>query len=183
MTPPDLDQPPFDLAATAVRALVLYALAEFQSGRATTIHVTARGAEFGVSDDGRGHPPDKLLEGTPYLRFVYTHFDYPFEAGRAAPVQLQGIGMSLVNALSAQLTLVLRKPEETLQLCFAEGRLQQQTRTPGPNAATGVSVHGRLRPGLCTVPAPGPALEDGLRAIVRAHPTLRLFFNGDPLHA
>lgn len=34
-----------DLTGTAVRALFLYSLAEFQSGHATTIRVTAQGPE------------------------------------------------------------------------------------------------------------------------------------------
>lgn len=68
-----------DLAATAARALVLYSLMEFQSGNATTIKVTAEGSSFSISDDGRGHPLDKSVGGTSYIRFIYTHFDYPFE--------------------------------------------------------------------------------------------------------
>lgn len=75
-----------EIFTTVVRALMLYSLAEFQSGNATTIRVTANGIDFGIADDGRGHPIDKAVEGVPYLQFVYTHFDYPFGAAHSARV-------------------------------------------------------------------------------------------------
>lgn len=63
---------------------MLYALLEFQSGHATTIRVTAQGNTFSIADNGRGHPIDKSVDGTSYLKFIYAHFDYPFESGRSA---------------------------------------------------------------------------------------------------
>lgn len=54
---------------------MLYALAEFQSGNATTIRVTADGNSFSIADNGRCHPIDKSVDGTSYLKFIYTHFD------------------------------------------------------------------------------------------------------------
>ncbi len=77
---PTTHQPLADLAATAVRALMLCSLAEHQSGRAATSRITAQGASFSISDNGRGHPLDKTVEGTPYLWFINTHFDPPFDA-------------------------------------------------------------------------------------------------------
>lgn len=172
-----------DLAATAVRALVLYGLAEHQSGHATTIRVSKRGAGFGISDDGRGHPLDKALEGTPYLRFIYTHFDYPFGSAQAAPVQLQGIGMSLVTALCAELVLTVRKPGETLTATFRNGQLVDSQRRALAAEHTGTTVQGRLRPGLPFDEGDDPRLAAWLRGIVQAHPALALEFNGRPLSA
>jgi hypothetical protein len=46
------DVPPFDpndTASSAVRALVLYSLAEFQAGHATTLRVTADAHSFGIA--------------------------------------------------------------------------------------------------------------------------------------
>jgi hypothetical protein len=46
------DVPPFDpndTASCAVRALVLYSLAEFQAGYAMTLRVTAEGYSFGIA--------------------------------------------------------------------------------------------------------------------------------------
>lgn len=177
--------PPLDLASTAVRGLVLYSLMEFQSGDASTLWVSAQGAEFGIADDGRGHPLDKRLAGTNYIDYIYTHFDYPFgaPAGQAGPVQLQGIGMSLVNALCSQLTLTVRKPEHTLTRVYENGQLTGSTTTEMPNERTGLSVQCRLRPELPASGAGTPALEAWLRGLVRCHPALKLFFNGRALSA
>ena len=174
---------PLNLAATAVRAFVLYALAEFQLGNATTIRVTADGSEFGISDDGRGHPLDKSLEGTSYLRFIYSHFEYPFETGRSAPVQLQGIGMSLVNALCSELTLTVRKRDETLTMAFRNGLLQGSSRIATRSEETGVTVRARLRPELPAEATGTLQLEEWLHGLVQTHPSLKLFFNGHALKA
>jgi len=172
---------PMDLTATAVRALMLYSLAEFQSGHATTIRVTAEGGSFSIADDGRGHPIDKTVEGTSYLKFIYTHFDYPFESGRSAPVQLQGIGMSLVNALCSELSLTVRKPDETLQLKFQHGQLCASQRTAVPSAQTGITVSAKLNPQLTATGADTQQLEQWLLGVAVCHPALKLFFNGRQL--
>jgi DNA gyrase/topoisomerase IV subunit B len=164
---------PPDLTATAVRALMLYSLAEFQSGNATTIRVTAEGNSFSIADDGRGHPIDRTLEGTSYLRFIYTHFDYPFESGRGAPVQLQGIGMSLVNALCSELALTVTKRDETLKWLFRGGQLHASHRVVVASEETGITVSAKIDPRLQGGSAATGPLEAWL---------LRLHFNGRELH-
>lgn len=177
MTTPD------DLAATALRALVLYGLAEHQSGHATTMRVFKRGAEFGISDDGRGHPLDKAIEGTPYLRFVYTHFEYPFGSSHGAPVQWQGIGMSLVTALCAELVLTVRKPGETLTATFRNGQWVDSQRRELDPGHTGITVRARLKPGLPAGDADDAALQAWLRSVAAVHPSLQLYFNERPVNA
>jgi DNA gyrase/topoisomerase IV subunit B len=172
-----------DLAATVVRACVLYSLMEFQSGSATTIKVAKHGSAFSVSDDGRGHPLDKMLEGTPYTAFVYTHFDYPFESARAAPIQLQGIGMSLVNAMCGELLLTVRKQSETLTILFKDGQFRESNRCASERQETGVTVQAVLRQGLTAGEANDRQLESWLQGIVQVHPALQLFFNGELLQA
>lgn len=169
---------PTDLTATALRALMLYCLAEFQSGNASSIHVTAEGTGFSISDNGRGHPIDKNVEGTSYLRFIYTHFDYPFEAGREAPIQLQGIGMSLVNALCSELKLTVKKHDAELTLRFNNGRLVHSTRTAAVSDETGITVSGRIATHLCSRGIDQERLEAWLLAVLATAPTLGLFFNG-----
>jgi DNA gyrase/topoisomerase IV subunit B len=175
--------PHLDLSATAVRAFMLYSLAEFQSGNATTIRVTAEGSTFSISDDGRGHPIDKMLEGTSYLKFIYTHFDYPFETGRSAPIQLQGIGMSFINAICSELTLTVRKPEETLTMSFKDGQVRGSGRTATKNDKPGITVSARLSPELPPGGAQTEELEEWLQGIVQTHPSLSLFFNHRELKA
>lgn len=170
-----------DLCATAVRALVLYSLAEFQNGHVTTIRVTADGSSFSIADDGRGHSLDRTVEGTSYLRFIYSHFDYPFETGRSAPVQLQGIGMSLVNALCSELTLTVTKREETLEAVFRNGQLHDSHRTAMPSAETGIKISARLHPHLAADGANAAPLVAWLQSIQDSSPALKLFFNGNLL--
>jgi DNA gyrase/topoisomerase IV subunit B len=162
---------------------MLYSLAEFQSGNATTIRVTAEGAAFSIADDGRGHPLDKFVEGTPYLKFIYTHFDYPFEAGRGAPIQLQGIGMSLVNAMCSELNLTVRKRDETLQMSFRDGRVQGSSRTAVHSTETGITVSAKLNTRLQGDGAAPRQLEDWLLSILHTCPSLKLFFNGRQLRS
>src|SRR5262245_52221536 len=88
-----------DVATSVIRALVMYSLAEFQSGNASTIRVEANGLSFEVSDDGRGHAVDRTVAGQPYMWFVYRHLEYPFAQSAAAPVQIHTLGLSFINTL------------------------------------------------------------------------------------
>jgi len=172
-----------DLAATAARAIVLHCLLEFQTGHAKTIRVTKRGCEFSVSDDGRGHPIDKTVAGVSYLRFIYTHFDYPFEATQGAPIQLQGIGMSLITAMCSELWLTVRKHDETLAAYFEDGQLRETNRSPAVSEETGITVRAKLRQGLPADDSGTQQLEAWLQGVVQVHPTLGVFFNGRELKA
>lgn len=173
----------FDLTACVVRALVLYSLAEFQSGHATTIRVTVDGTVFSVADDGRGHAIDRAVDGTPYMRFVYEHLEFPHASGVGAPVQLQGIGLSLVNALCSELIVTVRKADASLRLRFREGRLERSE--PGSATAneTGNTIAGTISPRLCPAPADGRLLEGWLLRVLAACPSLQLHFNGRRLQA
>lgn len=175
--------PPSNLTSTAVRALMLYSLLEFQSGHATTIRVTAQGNTFSIADNGRGHPIDKSVDGTSYLKFIYTHFDYPFESGRSVPIQLQGIGMSLVNALCSELTLTVRKRDATLQLLFREGQLCESNRTDVASEETGTTVSACINPELQANGVATQQLEEWLLGALVASPSLQLFFNGRQLRS
>lgn len=178
---PGADGTAVGLTATVVRALVLYALAECQSGAATTLWVSADGDRFSVADDGRGHALDKVVGGTSYLEYIYTHFDYPFGQAQGAPVQLQGIGMSLVNALCAELELTVRRHDEVLEAWFRDGRLHAVQRGAAVSGQTGVTLAGRLDPRLLRdAPAVEP-LGPWLQQVLASCPTLKLFFNGAAL--
>lgn len=161
---------------------MLYSLAEHQLGHCTVIRVEAREWSFSVSDNGRGHAIDRTVAGSPYLKFIYTHFDYPFAADAQEPVQLQGIGMSLINALCSELTLTVRQPGMTLRMQFANGHLQHQQRLEEAPGNTGNTVSGtvasRLSPGFDEV-----ALDAWLRRVKSSAPSVALHFNGREVHA
>jgi DNA gyrase/topoisomerase IV subunit B len=173
-----------DLATVAIRALVLYSLAEFQGGHASTINVIAEGMSFSVADDGRGHAIARSIAGRPYLAFIYTHLDYPFadaELGQAGQVQLQGIGMSLLNALCSELSVTVRKREGTLHLSYDAGRLASETRDEIANNSTGTSIAGTINSLLQPTQVDVRGVERWLLRVVAIHPKLKLHFNGKDL--
>lgn len=173
-----------DLTSTAVRALMLYSLLEYQSGHATTIRVTAEGDTFSIADNGRGHPLDKSVDGTSYLKFIYNHFDYPFEAGRSAAIQLQGIGISLVNAMCSELRLTVKKSDATLQLLFRDGQLCESNRTDVGSDETGITISAQINPRLQgNGAADTKGLEEWLSGVLAVSPALELFFNGRQLQS
>jgi DNA gyrase/topoisomerase IV subunit B len=164
-----------------VRGLVLYSLAEFQSGHCTTIRVEAKDGAFSVADDGRGHAVERTVADTPYLQFIYTHLDYPFVPHREAPVQLHGIGMSLINVLCSELTVVVRKPGMTLRMCFQDGRLTEQELIEASSGGTGNKISGIVAPQFSRG-IDDKALVHWLREVNTATPSLKLHFNNREVH-
>lgn len=179
--------PPPSATLTTIQALTLYSLAEHQLGHAATIRVTANANSFSVGDDGRGHAISRAVSRTvacaPYLKFIYSHFDYPFGSDEAAPVQLQGIGMSLINSLCSELTVVVRKRDATLRLVFRDGQLVQHevSDVASPVGETGNTISGTVRTAIAGDGADHTALEQWLRGLLPAHPALRIVFNGQSL--
>lgn len=162
------------------RVLVLYSLAEFQSGYASTIRVLVNGATCSVADDGRSHAINRAVSEQPYLPFIYTHQHYPFRDAQpenAAQVQLQGMGMSLVNALCSEPVVVVKKREGTLRLAYASGRLTCEERDDLVNKSTGTSVSATLHPALPFGSVHLPEIGRWLARIATAHPTLKLSLN------
>lgn len=170
--------PTFDLTGHVVRALTLYALAEFQGGHATALALRATGNAFSVSDNGRGHGIDRTVNGVRYLDFIYNHFDYPFDSTRGGEVQLQGIGMSLINSLCSELRLTVRKPLETLTLTYRAGLFCAETRLVAANEESGNTVEGEVRSELQRRPTDQAQLEQWLLRIQQSNLGLELRFNG-----
>lgn len=177
-----MPKPP-DVAGNAIRALVVYSLAEHQLGHATIIRVTVNANTFSVSDNGRGHAIARTVGAAPYLKFIYNHFDYPFGSDEAAPVQLQGLGMSLINALCSELSVVVRKRDATLRLKFRDGQLceHQVTDVASDASETGNTVAGAVRRELAGDGVDVALLEHWLQQLLRAHPALHIVFNGATL--
>ncbi|WIT13863.1 hypothetical protein PFX98_09630 [Paucibacter sediminis] len=183
---PDADAqaaPSFDATGFVVRALVLYALAEHQAGHANEIRVIAQGYDFSVSDDGRGHSINKEVDGSPYLNFIYGQLDYPFATNRGGAIQLQGIGMSLLNSLCSDLAVEVRKSEQVLRLLFRTGQLAEKQVQTVHSAQTGNTVSGIVAPQLARLPINEALLESWLCRVAATSPSLRLSFNGRALHS
>jgi DNA gyrase/topoisomerase IV subunit B len=172
-----------DITTSVVQTLVLYSLAEHQLGHAKSIRVTATERSFSVEDDGRGHAIGRSVEGAPYLDFIYCHLDLPYKERQAKPIQLQGLGMSLLNRLCAELIVTVRRAESTLTLRFESGGLVKHELTEATNTVTGNKVSGTVHPSLATMPIGERALEKWLEAVQGASPSLKLFFNGQRLES
>jgi DNA gyrase/topoisomerase IV subunit B len=163
-----------------VRTLVLYCLAEYQLGQARQIRVTARGHSFSVGDDGRGHAVDRTVDGTPYLKFIYGHLEYPFGAESGA-IQLQGLGMSLLNSLCTELTVAVVKKTASLHLRFANGKLVGQELNEVGAESTGNAIPGIVDARLESRLVDEQQLQEWLRTVLAASPQLKLSFNGQEL--
>ena len=174
---------PHDLTGIAVRALVLYSLAEFQSGHSTTIRVTAEGTSFSVADDGRGHAIERAIGGAPYLKFVYTHLDYPFDLDQGAPIQLHGIGMSLVNAMCSELSVTAQKPDATLRLSFRDGQPSGTELVEVKSKETGNTIAGTIGPHLQKGGVGAQNLQQWLQRVLEVYPSLKVLLNGQELQA
>lgn len=162
--------------------MVLYSLAEVQAGHARCIRVNVAGRNFRVSDDGRGHAIERTIAEMPYLDFIYTQFDFPFGSDRGGAIQLQGIGMSLLNSLCGELEVSVRKPLRSLRLRFAGGRLiGSEVREHEQPAPTGNAVAGSIHSGLHAPDLAAPALRAWLQDLLRVSPGLRLWFNDEAL--
>jgi DNA gyrase/topoisomerase IV subunit B len=170
-------------AAMLVRALVLYSIAEAQSGHATRIEVTANEDRFVVADDGRGHAIEKRVEDTPYLSFIYDHFSFPFGRNAPGPVQLQGIGLSLINRLCSELCVRVTRSVTRLTMVFRGGTLVSQVRDTSPTNGSGTQISG-------TANRPTPATQEvaerlwlWLSTLRACYPNLSMSYNGQPVHA
>jgi DNA gyrase/topoisomerase IV subunit B len=181
-----LNTPTLDLqniTGSVIRALVLYSLAEFQFGHATTIRVTAAGRAFSVADDGRGHAIARTVAEAPYLKFIYTHLDYPFESGQSAPIQLHGIGMSLINVLCSELIVLVRKQAVTLRLLFRAGHLYESEILDVESQDTGNLISGVIGHQFSEGGVDFWQLQQWLLGVLVASPGLKLYFNDRALQA
>ena len=172
-----------DITAQVVRALTLYSLAEFQSGHASAIRVSAAGASFSIADDGRGHAIHRTVAGFPYLKFIYTHLDYPFAASEGGPVQLQGIGMSLLNALCSELSVTVRKVDGVMRLKYRAGCLSDEAHLDLPAEPTGNTVSGIVSRHLQRIDTNTEHIEQWLVGVLASNPFLKVHFNDKELRA
>ena len=168
-------------AAKLAKVLVLYALAEAQAGHATRIDVLAEGHTFGVSDDGRGHSIDKKIDGTHYLTFIYSQFEFPFASPQPGAVQLQGIGMSLLNSLCSSLEVTVTRADQRLRLFFESGVLMSQHREPAVGAGTGNRIVGSVMTHEEASVAVSQALAEWLTGLLHCVPTVCVTLNGQAL--
>jgi DNA gyrase/topoisomerase IV subunit B len=165
------------MITAVVRALVLYHLAEYQSGNATTIKVNIQNHTFRVSDNGRGHAINRTINGLPYLRLVYSQLEYPFGLGTDTPIQLHTIGISLINSLCSELVVTVSKTEKTYIKHYKQGQLNKEEIMDNQEAVTGTAIEGKINPDLFPEEIDLQNFETWLKEIKSIHQQLRLFYN------
>jgi DNA gyrase/topoisomerase IV subunit B len=172
---------PVSVTLSVIQALVLYSVAEHQLGHASSVRVGFDQHAFSVADDGRGHAISRQVEGAPYLDFIYRQLDYPFEGGQGKPIQLQGLGMSLLTRLCAELCVCVRKPTASLTLRFENGSLTSHEFLETQNESTGNEITARIDRKYGQHPADLGALHQWLLGVLAAHPSLCISLNGHAL--
>jgi topoisomerase-4 subunit B len=130
-----------------VQEVVDNSVDEAIAGHADTIDVSIyKDGSIRVSDNGRGMPVDKHPEqGIPGVEVIMTQLhaggkfsnkNYQFSGG------LHGVGISVVNALSAKLEVEVKRNGKIYQMAFADGEKKtalRETGTVGRNN-TGTTV-------------------------------------------
>jgi topoisomerase IV subunit B len=135
-----------------VQEVVDNSVDEAIAGHADTIDVIIyKDGSIRVSDNGRGMPVDKHPEqGIPGVEVIMTQLhaggkfsnkNYQFSGG------LHGVGISVVNALSAKLEVDVKRNGKSYQMTFADGEKQNYGKQVRLDAITRVhrSRSGRMR--------------------------------------
>ena len=117
------------------------------NGHATRVEVTlhAGGKSCTVDDNGRGIPVEIMKEEKkPALEVVFTslHSGAKFERGESYAVSggLHGVGSAVVNALSSELIVQVKREGERHELRFARGIVQGKMKNLGGARGTGTRV-------------------------------------------
>ena len=123
----------------------------------------------------------RTVDGAPYLDFIYEHLAFPYGRTASPPVQLQGLGMSLLNHLCSILEVTVRQPTATLRIRFECGMRVDHAVTDEANPETGNTVCGTLVASLSSGQADVAALLEWLVEVQRVNPALNLLFNSRQL--
>jgi DNA gyrase subunit B len=114
---------------------------------ATKVEVTLHknGKSATVEDNGRGIPVDimpKLKKSALEVVFMVLHAGGKFERGKGYAVSggLHGVGASVVNALSSELIVQVKREGERYEMRFERGTVKQKLKKLGPARGTGTMV-------------------------------------------
>ncbi|MCC7416362.1 MAG: type IIA DNA topoisomerase subunit B [Acidobacteria bacterium] len=121
---------------------------EAMNGYASNIRVTlhANGSSITIEDDGRGIPIDRHGSGkgarsAVEVIFTVLHAGGKFERGSYKTAGgLHGVGASVVNALSKELVVTVKRDGASWEMRFKQGRAAGALRKLGPARGTGTRV-------------------------------------------
>lgn len=164
------------------------AVDEAIAGFAKTIEVTLHDdGSLTVVDDGRGMPVDKHKEGVSGVEVILTRLhagakfsekNYRFSGG------LHGVGVSVVNALSARLQVWVRRDGQEWTMTFASGKKKSELKVVGTvgRRISGTTI--RFWPEEQFFDSPKfsvPRLKHSMRAKAVLCPGLRIRFRSEEL--
>jgi DNA gyrase subunit B/topoisomerase-4 subunit B len=114
---------------------------------ATRVEVTLHkhGKTCTVEDNGRGIPVDLMAKfKKPALEIIFTtlHSGGKFERGKSYAVSggLHGVGAAVVNALSSELIVHVKRDGEKYEMRFERGEPKGKLKKLGPGRGTGTTV-------------------------------------------
>jgi DNA gyrase subunit B/topoisomerase-4 subunit B len=114
---------------------------------ATRVDVTLHkdGKTVTIEDNGRGIPTDihpKHKKSAVELVFTVLHAGGKFDRGKNYAVSggLHGVGASVVNALSSELTVTIKRDGERFEQSYARGVAQGKLKKLGPARGSGTTV-------------------------------------------
>src|SRR3954462_6312900 len=114
---------------------------------ATRVEVTLHknGKSATVEDNGRGIPVDQMAkQKKPALEVIFTtlHSGGKFERGKSYAVSggLHGVGAAVVNALSSQMTVQVKRDNTRYEMRFERGEPTSKLKNLGGARGTGTTV-------------------------------------------
>jgi len=128
------------------------ALDEAMNGYASNIRVTLHkdGSSLTIEDDGRGIPVDvhsRTKKSALEVIFTMLHTGGKFESGTYKTAGgLHGVGASVVNALSRELTATVRRDGQQWEMRFKQGKPTAALKKLGAARGTGTTVSFRPDP-------------------------------------
>jgi len=123
------------------------AVDEAMNGHASNIAVVlhAAGSSITISDDGRGIPVDKhpkTKKSALEVIFTVLHAGGKFEHGNYKTAGgLHGVGASVVNALSTELTARVKRDGAEWEMAFKRGQVQGALKKVGAARGSGTTVY------------------------------------------
>ncbi len=128
------------------------AIDEAMNGHASNIRVTLHkdGSSITIEDDGRGIPVDvhpKTKKSALEVIFTVLHAGGKFETGNyKTSGGLHGVGASVVNALSRELSATVRRDGQQWAMTFRQGKPQGAIQKQGAARGSGTTVFFRPDP-------------------------------------
>jgi DNA gyrase subunit B/topoisomerase-4 subunit B len=162
------------------------AVDEAMNGHASDIHVTLHtdGASVTIADNGRGIPVDRHAKTkTSALEVIFTmlHAGGKFEHDAYKTAGgLHGVGASVVNALSKELVVTVRRDGALWEQRFRQGKPLSPVKKTGAARGTGTSVFFRPDPTIFPkVEFDADLIRDRLEVVSFLHKGVRVIFQDE----